>query len=79
MKKLLFAALLAALSIHTVSAEKLRTAGGEIYNDVKLKEVTHRGLVFIHSEGVITVKPDDLTGRDKVRFKEQIELHNLAT
>ena len=75
MKKLLLAALFAALSIHTVSAEKLRTADGEIYNDVKLKEVSHRGLVFIHSEGVITIKPDALTGRDKERFKAQIELH----
>lgn len=62
----------AAMSFGAVFAAQLRTVDGKIYRDVQFSRVNEKGLVFMHSNGMITLKPDKLNRLDRKKYAMQI-------
>ena len=69
----LFAVLSAAL---TVNAAHIRTVNGQMYFEVRLRKVTHKGLVFMHRDGIVTLTPDKLNRLDRKKYAGQIYEYN---
>ena len=76
MKKFSFLLLAILCAALTVKAAHIRTVNGTMYFEVRLRRVTHKGLVFMHRDGIVTLTPDKLNRLDRKKYAEQIAEYN---